>query len=100
MSASNDGTTSLDLALRAHVPEAGVEGQVEPARLVLEPGMGAVAEVRVSPPQPLVGAVRQQTVQVQASTTQGRRWAATAVFNQAPLLGRRSLWLLGPARRS
>ena len=95
MSASNDGTTSLDLALRAHVPEAGVEGQVEPARLVLEPGMGAVAEVRVSPPQPLVGAVRQQTVQVQASTTQGRRWAATAVFNQAPLLGRRSLWLLG-----
>ena len=68
---------------------------MEPARLALEPGMGAVAEVRVSPPQPLVGAVRQQTVQVQASTTQGRRWAATAVFNQAPLLGRRSLWLLG-----
>lgn len=58
VSASNDGTTSLDLALRAQVPEAGVEGQVEPARLVLEPGMGAVAAVRVSPPQPLVGAVR------------------------------------------
>jgi hypothetical protein len=38
VTASNDGTTTLDLALRAQVPEAAVEGQVEPARLVLEPG--------------------------------------------------------------
>jgi Caspase domain len=93
VTARNDGTTALDLALRAQVPEAGVAGRVEPARLVLEPGMGAVAEVRVSPPQPLVGAVRRHTVQVQAHNTQGRRWQATAVFNQAPLLRRPHLLL-------
>jgi hypothetical protein len=62
---------------------------------VLEPGTAAMAEVRISPPRPLTGAVRRHTVQVQAHTTQGRRWEATAVFNQAPLLGRRRLLLLG-----
>jgi hypothetical protein len=95
VSASNDGTTHLDLTLRAQEPEAGVEGQVEPARLLLEPGTGAVAEVRVSPPRPLTGGVRRHTVQVQANSTQGRRWEATAVFEQAPLLPRRHLLLLG-----
>jgi hypothetical protein len=91
--ASNDGATNLDLLLRAQVPEAGVEGRVEPARLVLEPGTGAIAEVRVSPPRPLIGGVRRHTVQVQAHSTQGRRWKATAVLEQAPLLRRRQLLL-------
>jgi Caspase domain len=93
--ASNDGTTHLDLTLRAQVPEGGVEGRVEPARLVLEPGTGAIAEVRISPARPLTGGVRRHTVQVQANSTQGRRWEATAVFEQTPLLGRRHLLLLG-----
>jgi hypothetical protein len=95
VSASNDGTTTLDLALRAHVPESGVEGRVEPARLVLEPGTAAMAEIQISIPRPLTGATRQQTVQVQASTTQGRHWEATTIFTQAPLLPRRLLLLLG-----
>jgi hypothetical protein len=93
VTASNDGTTNLDLALRAQVPEARVEGHVEPARLVLEPGTAAIAEVRISPPQPLTGAVRRHTVQVQAHNAGGRRWEATAVFAQAPLLRRRHLLL-------
>ena len=92
--ASNDGTTHLDLTLRAQVPEAGGEGRVEPARLLLEPGTGAIAEVRISPPRPLTGGVRRHTVQVQANSTQERRWEATAVFEQAPLLPRRHLLLL------
>jgi hypothetical protein len=93
--ATNDGTTRLDLVLRAQVPDAGVEGRVEPARLLLEPGTGAIAEVRISPPRSLTGGVRRHGMRVQAQTTQGRRWEATAVFNQAPLLGRRLLLLLG-----
>jgi hypothetical protein len=52
-----------------------------------------MAEVRISPPQPLTGAVRQHRVQVQAHTAQGRRWEAAAIFNQAPRLGRRQLLL-------
>ena len=36
--ATNDGTTTLDLALRAQAPEAGVEGRVEPDHLVLGAG--------------------------------------------------------------
>jgi Caspase domain len=92
--ATNDGTTNLDLVLRAQVPDAGVEGRVEPARLLLEPGTGAIAEVRISPPRSLTGAVRRHGVRLQAQTTQGRRWEATAVFNQAPLLGRRLFLLL------
>jgi Caspase domain len=95
--ASNDGTTHLDLTLRAQVPEAGGEGRVEPARLLLEPGTGAIAEVRISPPRPLTGGVRRHTVQVQANSTQERRWEATAVFEQAPLLPRRLLLLGGGA---
>jgi len=64
LTASNDGTTTLDLALRAQVPEAGVEGRVEPAHLVLEPGTGAAAAVQVTAPRPLIGAGRRHTVRV------------------------------------
>jgi hypothetical protein len=95
LTASNDGTTTLDLGLHVIALEAEVEGRVEPARLVLEPGMGGIAEVRVAPPRPLTGPVRRHTVQVAAHGTEGRRWQATAVFNQAPLLRRRHLLLLG-----
>jgi Caspase domain len=91
--ASNDGTTTLDLALRARALEAGVEGGVEPDRLVLDPGTGAIADVRISPPRPLTGVARRHMVQVQATNSGGRRWQATAVFEQAPLLRRRQLLL-------
>lgn len=93
VTATNDRTTTLDLALRAHTPEAGVEGHVQPARLVLDPGTAAIADVRISPPRPLTGMVRRHTVQVRADTAGGRRWEATAVFEQAPLLRRRHLLL-------
>jgi hypothetical protein len=97
VTATNDGTTRLDLRLRANVLEAEVEGRIEPDRMVLEPGTGAIADVRISPPRPLTGAVRRHTVRVQADTAGGRRWQATAIFEQGPSLRRRHLLLGGVA---
>ena len=93
VTATNDGTTTLDLRMRAHTLEGGVKGRVEPAHLALDPATAAIADVQISPPRPLTGAARRHTVQVQADTTAGRRWEATAVFDQAPLLRRWHLLL-------
>jgi Caspase domain len=93
VTASNDGNTNLDLAFHAHALEVGVEGRVDPDHRSLEPGTAATAEVRIAMPRPLIGGVRRHTVQVQAHTKEGRRWDATAVLIQTPLLRRRHLLL-------
>jgi hypothetical protein len=52
VTAANDGTTTLDLGMRARTLETGVNGRVEPAHLVLHPGTAAIADVRISPAPP------------------------------------------------
>ncbi|MGH8834868.1 MAG: caspase family protein, partial [Actinomycetes bacterium] len=97
VTATNDGTDRLDLGLRATALEVEVQGRVEPDRLVLEPGTTGTADVRISPPRLLTGAVRRHTLQVRADNAGGRRWQATAIFEQMPLLRRRHLLLGGVA---